>query len=186
MIISNLKEISQKFGDNREILNDLNLIKSMSSKNWREPDSWHTTCLYVGQNTSALYDPIYVNFVEGVQIDLDVNTMIYIPNKIISAPVFPNYKLIQNKFPHITLLMGKYQAVDSNYVMEAAFGGADEQLRMLYQNGFIKDASNNLNIELNNVKITFGQGGRTETVPKLYLIKPGKNFKFEAFTKKNY
>jgi hypothetical protein len=185
-IKEHLQEIIIKYGDDYEILKDIEDISSNPRVIFSEPDSWHITCFYVGNNASALQDPIYLEFKEGIKVDIDISTIIYIPQKIISAPVFPNYSPIQNKFPHVTMLLGSYSAVDSNYVLEAVFGGKYTELQLLYQDGFIKEHSNLLNIELNDVEIVFGNPRKREVVPKLFIIKLGNNLKLKGKTKKNY
>ena len=181
----NMKLLVARYSEDKEISNDLKDIKALISLKFKEPDSWHITCLYIGDNKTAVYDPIYVNFKEGVKLDFDVSTMIYIPGKIILAPVFPNYSLIQNKYPHVTILLGEYFAVDSNYILRYLFA-ENEELKLLYQNGKIKDKRFLMNEKLENVRIKFDSTGREELLPRVYIIKSENYLDLIGTTTKNY
>jgi hypothetical protein len=47
---------------------------------------------------------------------------VYVPGKIICAPDFPYNVSIQNAIPHITMMLGEWEAVQSNDVLNALFG----------------------------------------------------------------
>ena len=92
--------------------------------------------------------------------------------------------LIENEFPHITLLIGEYKSVDSNYVLKALFGD-DGQFRLIYQSGQIKDLHYKINTFVENVKIQFGNNGREEIVDRVYLLKFGEFLSLDGITTTN-
>ena len=53
-IVTNLRKLAQTHSDDERIKNDLTDIISMSHLKFKEPDSWHITCLYIGNNKTAL------------------------------------------------------------------------------------------------------------------------------------
>jgi hypothetical protein len=166
------------------ILAELMDLMDRSDKLMHEPVSWHTTCLYIGNDMSKLDSPIYKNFIEGVQVDLKVATFVYIPGKIIAAPVFPDYKYIENKFPHITLFTGTYSAADSNSVLKAVFGD-NAIYKSYYDGGLLKKDNWFINDELSNVEITLTNGTK-DIAEKVYILKFEEFRVLDAVTKKNY
>jgi hypothetical protein len=159
--------------------------KSFLQSKMREPNSWHTTCLYIGTDYSKLDSYIYKNFKEGMKIDLVTSTFVYIPNKIMASPVFLNYKLIDNEFPHMTLMVGQYQAVDSNYVLKALFS-KDDELGNMYRDGRIESHDLIFERKVENVKIEFEITKKSEVVDRVYIIKLGNVLSLEGVTRKNY
>jgi hypothetical protein len=172
------------FPEDIRIKNDYEKLFKNDS-NFKEPDSWHTTCLYIGKDKKKTESEIYRKFKEGAKLDLVTSTFVYIPGKIMSAPVFfEKFKLIENKYPHMTLLVGEYRAVDSNYVLEAIFDHIPE-MRNLYEKGMIKDRDYKIEKKLKNVKINF-ENHREETVESLYVLKSGSSLELKGTTTKNY
>ena len=85
---------------------------------WSPPDNYHLTQLYVGANTKSKESPIYRNFKEGVDVDVTVPALIYIPGSILIAICFPPVP-VENDFPHITLMLcNKMKARMSNDVLK--------------------------------------------------------------------
>lgn len=167
--------------DYLQIFKEQNLRKSK----FVEPNSWHTTCLFIGKNYSQLDSYIYKNFEEGIEMDLTTSTFVYIPNKIMSSPVFlKNFPLIDNKYPHITLMVGKYRAVDSNYVLKALFDNYSD-LNAMYKDGRIESKDQTLNLKLDNVEIFFEDLKKTEIAENVYILKNKNYLKLPGFTKKN-
>jgi hypothetical protein len=173
--------------ENDDIRSDYNdLFVKKTPFIFKEPNSWHTTCLYIGQNYSQLNTTIYKKFYENIPIDIVTSTLIYIPKKIISGPVFfKNFDLIQNQFPHITLMLGSYRAVDSNYVMRAIFDD-NEYFKSLYKYGVIEDTTFTMVQTVKDVKIVFDDLKLEDNVKTVYVIKTGKVLNLNGYTKKNY
>ena len=177
------------YPDDSQIQNDYIKIfnsKGLSLSKFREPNSWHTTCLYIGKNYSQLNSYIYKNFEEGREINLSTSTFLYIPNKIMTSPVFiENFNLIDNKYPHITLMISKFRAVDSNYLLKSLFDN-DPELSLLFREGKIESDEQLLNIKKKNVKIFFEDLNKSEYVDKVYILKNGDVLNLNGITKKNY
>jgi hypothetical protein len=183
-IKKSMMKLIMKFPEDPKIKNDYEKLFQKDS-NFKEPDSWHTTCLYIGKDKKKTETEIYRKFKEGVKLDLITSTFVYIPGKIMSAPVFfENFNLIENKYPHMTLLVAEYRAVDSNYVLEAIFDEIPE-MRNLYQKGLIKDRDYKIEKKIKNVKIRF-ENHREEVVENLYLLKSGSSLELKGTTTKNY
>jgi hypothetical protein len=155
--------------------------------NFAEPDSWHTTCLYIGKNYSQLNSTIYKEFIPNVEVPLEAYSMIYIPEKIITAPVFfNNFTLIDNKYPHITVMLGSYAAVDSNYVLRAIIE-QNENMRLIYESGMLRDPDVEFKFAIDNLNITFDSSQREpEIVERTYIIKMKKPLQLDGVTTYNY
>jgi len=175
-------------GDDKRIAEDYNKIFNPSdAPSFKEPDSWHTTCLYIGGDRSKLETEIYKKFKEGEQVDISSSTLVYVPGKILSSPVFfKSFNLIDNKFPHTTLLLGKYRAVDSNYVLTSLFQD-NEELKKIYERGDINITSPlTFNFKVKDVTIKFDDLKKEEKVDAVYMIKAGKGFVLDGRTAKIY
>jgi len=172
--------------DNMIIYKDMIDILGKFYSTFKLPNSWHTTCLYIGQDYSKLDSRIYKNFIEGINIDILGSTLIYIPEKLILSPVFfDNFDLIDNKYPHVTLMVGEYQAVDSNYVLESVFSN-NQKLKLLYDSGKIKDRNFKFFMKLEDVPIYFEKDGSYRISKQVYIIKHDNALFLEGVTKKNY
>ena len=166
-----------------EILQDLMDIHDKNKRIFKEPSDWHTTCLYIGNDLSKLNTPFYTNFEEGKKVDIKVSTLVYIPKKIIAAPVFPDYNLIENRFPHVTIMLGKYKAVDSNFVIEALYENYDT-FKELYDSGSLKSDELEINLEVENITINTVKG--KDDVERAFIIKFNEYIILPGVLKKNY
>jgi hypothetical protein len=103
------------------------IIKSISSgmdnPKWRytKPDKkWHITTLFKKGKTFSTSHPAYTSFETGKNVTVNIRGMIYIPEKIITCICFPDTP-VENKFPHMTTLLGEYSAKHSNDVLTSLF-----------------------------------------------------------------
>jgi len=90
---------------------------------WRYPKEnkkWHLTTLFRKGNNFNKSHPAYVQFEEGKHIYVNVKGIIYVPKKIITSVVSTDTS-VENKFPHITTLLGTYSAKNSNDVLNEIF-----------------------------------------------------------------
>ena len=104
----------------------LEIVQSLSSKGgkfkgWDIKKNFHITTLYLGQDKSKQQDPIFKNFEEGKHVEVEIRALVYIPDKIMTAVCFPKCE-IENKYPHITLVLGKWKARQSNDALEGTAG----------------------------------------------------------------
>lgn len=125
-----LREYNNTNGNTSEIKEVLNSMCTHDHlvKAWRHPSSFHVTTIY----NPSLYPghPAINAFNEGKEVLIKVKGMVYLPNKLLS--LFVNVDTpIQNKIPHLTVLLNEYQAKHSNDVLEIIFG-FDKYLRKYY------------------------------------------------------
>jgi hypothetical protein len=126
--------------------------------------------------------PFYTNFVENQQFIIGLDAVIIVPGKIITGVTFPDRSkiMIENKFPHVTLMCDEWDAVDSNALMTALFDDG-RPLNQYYSTDFFE--SSQPFFEKFNMEITSSKG--TEQVD-VYLIKSAPALQLEAVTKKGY
>jgi hypothetical protein len=88
---------------------------------WRLPDNFHCTCLYVAKDKDIVEDsPIYRNFQENLEIEVEIFAYVVVPGKLVAGICFPDYET-ENKVPHVTLMVNEWPAKFSNDVLEACF-----------------------------------------------------------------
>jgi len=186
-ILNNLMNLVKKYPQNTQIKADYEDLIGQRMFELREPDSWHITTLYIGNDTSKLETDFYKKFRENNGIQIKLLSFVYIPGRLISAPVFVDYDLIENKYPHMTLILGgKSRPVDSNYLLKSVFF-ENENLRLLYENGSMKDPGFFFETELDNVNLDYEDIKQTEIFEKAYVIKSKYTVRrMLGKTKKNY
>lgn len=165
---------------------DLFYKERTPNSTFHNPDSWHVTCLYIGKNLSKVNTTIYKNFVEGIKYSIESYTIVYIPGQLILTPVrVEDFNLIENKYPHVTLMVGSLRAVDSNYVLRYIF---EETVsgRDLYETGRLYDSDYFDVDKYKNAKIHFDDLGITKTIDEIYIIKMTRKFELFGITTKNY
>jgi hypothetical protein len=90
---------------------------------WRYPKEnkkWHLTTLFRKGNNFNKSHPAYVQFEEGKLIDVNIKGIVYVPKRIITSVVSTDTS-VENKFPHITTILGTYSAKNSNDVLNELF-----------------------------------------------------------------
>jgi hypothetical protein len=179
---NSLREIYNKFRNHDTILNLLDLLDH-TDKIQREPNSWHVTTLYIGDDLSKLDSPIYKHFKEDINVEIKISTLIFIPNKIIISPVFIENIEFENKYPHVTLFVGKYDNFESNNVLKAVF--ELPEYKQLYEAGKFKDENFLINAEINNLEVTLNDGHK-EIIEKAYVFKGDDLTLLQGKTKKVY
>jgi hypothetical protein len=186
-LLNNLMILIRKFPQNYQIRSDYEDLLGQRMFILIEPDSWHITTLYIGEDKEKLETDYFKKFEEGKEIRIKLLSFAYIPGRLVSAPVFIDYNLIENKFPHMTLILGgKSRAVDSNYLLKSLFSD-NINLRLLYDDGKIKDESFLFEIELDNIVLDYVDIDQKEEFEKVYFIKSKYSVKrMIGKTKKNY
>lgn len=157
--------------------------KEFFTSHYIYPPSFHITTLYIGANETKLETPYYTEFKENEEFVISIDAILIVPGKIVTGITFPdrNRILIENRFPHVTLLLGEWSAVDSNGVMQALF---DENgpLNQYYSTDFFQSVqpfydSYNLNVNL--------ESGEIENV-NVIVLKFAPSLKLDAITMKIY
>ena len=77
--------------------------------------TYHVTSLFMAGKEAD--SPIYLNFEEGKRIDIPIRALLYVPGRIMTGVCFPDAE-ISNKMPHMTLILGKWPAKNSNMALE--------------------------------------------------------------------
>jgi hypothetical protein len=112
--------LKEEMGENNDFQADyLKIGKALDGQGgtWKMPASYHVTQLFIGGNKSKLESPIFKNFRENKQVDIEVSGVIYVPGKILTAICFPKAD-VENEFPHMTLMLGNgWAAKFSNDVL---------------------------------------------------------------------
>jgi len=157
-----------------------------------EPKTWHITVLNFElenikeKKYKKLDSDIYKNFIEKKELEINISTLIYVPGKIMVAPVFFNDQIIENRIPHITFILGeKFRPIDGNYLLKSLLI-ENKELKSLYDEGFIKDPSFQINLELNNIRILYEDKKKQEILDYVYIIKYDSHLKLKGITKKIY
>lgn len=131
---NNLKEIKNI----TESLNSENKINIESMKTPSKNNEWHVTTLFKKTKQFIKSHPAFINFEEGKTIKLVIKGLVYIENKILIA-IVQTETPVENKMPHITLLVGGFSPKHSNDVFEKLFlGGPMEQEYISLMNKEIK------------------------------------------------
>lgn len=124
IVLDKLSEIQAKYPITDE---EINSIKSYIKENtkakgklWSFPNTFHVTTLFKGKKDFDKNKVSYQEFEENKGIELKIVGLIYIPLKIITLIVLTN-QAVDNKFPHITVLVAEYKPKNSNDVCIALF-----------------------------------------------------------------
>ena len=157
-------------------------LQDFFSENFKFPPTFHITTFYLGKNKSKMASPYYTNFVENQKFVIALDAIVLVPGKLIAGVTFPdrNKIMIENKFPHVTLMTADWSPVDSNYVMQALFDDG-KPLHDYYSTDFFE--SSQPFFEKYNLEVNASKG--TETVD-IYVIKSAPALLLDSLTKKEY
>lgn len=131
-----LDTISKESNDNSAFNSEevISLIKNkLSNENkesnsiWKFTKTFHITTFFHYKNYDR-QSPIFLGFQPDREAHVKVIGIAIVPNNIITLIVLTN-ELVDNKFPHVTFMIGNYKPVMSNNVMCALFdkGGPYEK-----------------------------------------------------------
>ena len=135
------KDVLKEFFNIKSVLeNELtsNLKGVLHETKYHFPANLHVTTYYRGTGQEKWdYDNKAVkDYVEDREVSLKTHALVVIPGRIVFSVIFTD-EFINNKIPHITTLLGSYEAVDSNYVAKAIFG-VGKEYESLYKNKFTR------------------------------------------------
>ena len=92
-------------------------FQGAKSGSWKLPNTYHVTQLFIGGNKNKLTSPIYQNYKEGLEVEIEVRGVIYVPNRLMTA-IIKTKADVENEFPHQTMVLSKtWTPVLSNTVL---------------------------------------------------------------------
>jgi hypothetical protein len=108
------KEVINEFKDMVETFCDVG--------SWMIPETHHVTTFFIGKSIKKLNYDIYHAFRPKQRVEVLIEAVIYIPNKIVIGICFPK-ATVENEYPHVTLMLSKgWRPVNSNAVLESTCG----------------------------------------------------------------
>lgn len=182
----NVFHILTEYPKQPQIKVDFDELFEEEMKTLYEPSSWHVTILNLEKDKTKINDIIYQTFKENQTVEINISTLIYVPGKVMVAPVFLDYEDVEHKIPHMTLILGgKFRPIDAYFILKSLFI-ENKELRSLYDEGFIKDPSFQLNLEQNHVRVLYEDKHKQEIFSHVYIIKYDSHLKLKGVTKKIY
>lgn len=91
--------------------------------------TYHVTSLFMGGKEEN--SPIYKNFEEGKRVNIPIKALLFVPGRIMTGICFPDAE-ISNKMPHMTLLLGKWPAKNSNMALECSCSNKSQPFYDIY------------------------------------------------------
>jgi hypothetical protein len=80
---------------------------------YKSRPTYHVTTMFLGGNQEKVNTEIFKSYSDGQKVEIPIRALIFVPGKIMAAVCFPS-TLIENEFPHMTLLLGSWAAKFSN------------------------------------------------------------------------
>jgi hypothetical protein len=60
------------------------------NENWKYPNSYHITQLFIGGNHQETQNSIFINYQTHQNYEIVIKAVIYVPKKILTGICFPN------------------------------------------------------------------------------------------------
>ena len=119
-----------------------------SNSIWKFTKTLHITTFFHYKNYDR-QSPILLGFEADREATVKVIGVAIVPNNIITLIVLTN-ELVENKFPHVTFMIGNYKPVMSNNVMCALFdqGGPYEKEYQKIKEGEKCPVKGNVNVKI--------------------------------------
>jgi len=126
--------------NDKAIVNAYNEIEGGNTHHLHFIEDFHITSLYIGKNHRKRETGYFKNFKPGYKMDLEIEGFIFVPGKIVVGICYPDQSAIkiENRFPHMTLMKGKWPAKTSNDVCDYLFGKGGELAKEYQSNGFAR------------------------------------------------
>ena len=146
-----LKNLKEKINSNEIILPSFeNFNENESNGIYKFAKHFHITTLFLGKKNNNKNNNIYKNFVNGKKTNVKIFGLIIIYEKIMIL-ICKSEEEIDNKFPHITFMIGKeYKPVNSNDVLETLFE-KNEKIKNIYEENVIKEEKNEIFMEFKEI-----------------------------------
>eukprot|EP01017_Pseudomicrothorax_dubius_P048209 TRINITY_DN8739_c0_g1_i1.p1 TRINITY_DN8739_c0_g1~~TRINITY_DN8739_c0_g1_i1.p1 ORF type:complete len:622 (-),score=131.51 TRINITY_DN8739_c0_g1_i1:134-1999(-) len=153
-----------------------NLQDFAKGTSFERPRTFHITTLFIGGAQKKVQTQFYTRFIENLDIDIRIHALVYVPDCIITGVCVQDQSIIpiENEFPHMTLLVGKFKPKDSNTVLSSLFG-QDGPLHKQYKKGFLHSEEEYM--DCYPIKVVDGK------VHDVYIYKPKEVFQLEGKTK---
>jgi hypothetical protein len=115
--------LSTKF-DKDENITELKNELSSGKIPFTPIDDLHITSFFIGKSNNRQSE-YFKNFVDGLEMDIDLVGVAIVPGKIVAGISFPDQSTIkiENKCPHVTLYKGGWAPKMSNDLLEALAAG---------------------------------------------------------------
>jgi hypothetical protein len=97
---------------------------------WKLPNSYHSTTFFMGKKKELLTSPYFTSFKPNVSVPISVVALAFCNGGITTGICFPDF-LIDNKYPHMTLMLGKWAAKNSNDLLEVCM--KNNEIRDVYE-----------------------------------------------------
>ena len=121
-VLEKMARVLEYFEDGavRRDIEQIQFLKQDRNSAWKHPISYHVTSMFIGRAAEKLKSQQFCNFKCGLEIQLHITHFVYSPSLIAcaKAQVISPLVEIENKIPHITLLLGKKPAVFSNTILQ--------------------------------------------------------------------
>lgn len=119
---------------------------------------FHVTSLFIGKDSSKAETEHYKDFKYGVRMDLELVGFVIVPDKIVTAICYPDQSSakIENKFPHMTLMDGKWSPKYSNDLFTELFDEGGPLSKEYQKKGFhtMEEFSYKVPVHVNNQNST--------------------------------
>ena len=134
-VLRGLNLLAKTYPYERALVNTLKDLQEGNPSDLSFTSDFHITSLYIGNNYRKKETKYFKSFRPGHKVEIEIVGFVIVPNKLAVAICYPDQSVIQieNKFPHITLMKGKWPAQTSNELLDVLFG-KDAPLKEQYQN----------------------------------------------------
>ncbi len=162
--------------DDKGELADLRKYLEADTGSWKFPNSHHVTTLFIGGKKDLVETKIYKDFHEGEKMDIRLGAIVLVPHKLVFGICFLK-TAVDNKIPHITLLVNHCPPKLSNTFGEALFMKVPE-LSEKYATGFFEKDGEEF---LQRYELTVEGGNH-----RVYVYKPSNVLTMHGECKKFY
>jgi hypothetical protein len=137
-ISQGLNAVGLKYEDDPVVTQNMDDIE-LDHRRFAPPRTWHVTTFYIGNDPKRVESPFFKRFQEGMEGLIELFGIVYVPDCIFAGFCFPNPQTmpVENRIPHMTLLVGRWVPKMSNLLLEALFTG-EGPLAKHYQRGDFK------------------------------------------------
>ena len=119
ILVDDISLLRQKFNTNNVIdtLESIREVWTRSKKDsygWKKPNDYHLTTFYIGNDEDKTEKKMFREFEEDQSVSVDMYALVLVPGKIVTGICFTEYQAIENRCPHVTLMVNNCPAKTSN------------------------------------------------------------------------